>query len=578
MKKRFLALLLTLTMVLSMGVIVASANTEPAPEGNPPAEETLPTFVAYHGSITVDGSILIKKQVESWENDIDANAHVPLGDDVYMGLAWGSGVEDIAEVDRTDKEKLAEAKSYFYVLLYTHGQNLSKVELTLAEDTFTLTKGEEATLPTDVKAAFGTTLCNMGDYYDDIGLGFKQDWQEFEAAFEMQIPLADLDVIITETEVTIPFEIKVTTDKAVVEKAANVRFSGINPFYTITMAGYQCDDFSTDGSWTLGGNPAVNTFRNFLINGWNLRVTYHKDLLTNGGVRIGCNTRNTIKYADNNFVKMQLTVNALPEGRPVAIWEDGGVDTKNPARVRIVLGVNNQGGTYPQKVTLLDLYNGGEDGLFLYRDIGEPIVEGEPLHADSTMKIGKQVGDTFDLSLHMQPDNSLTVWVDNVEIGTFPPMDDAIFTARRTAAGSNGFGWYFSVLPGANIATGATSNNLELDVTVVNTLEGVGAPLEIDAFKAVMDGVYNNYETALDPPSTNNGGELETDPVTSAPETNQTPTTEAPSNNETQAPENNTEPTDNTEKRRGCGSAIAGGALATLLSVGLAGVMLKKKH
>ena len=330
------------------------------------------------------------------------------------------------------------------------------------------------------------------------------------------------------------------------------------------------------GSWTSGNNPAKNTFRTFLLNGWNLRVIHHKDLTANGGIQIGCNGRNTVMYGDNNFVKMQLSVNALPEGKPKENWKAWSNDVNNPARVRIVLGVNHTGDN-PKKATVLDLYNGGEDGLFLYRDIGEPIVAGEPLHAASTMYIGKKVGDTFDLSLHMLPDNSLTVWVDNEEIGTFPAMDDAIFTAKSSGVGEGGYGWYIGILPGSNMATGATAHDLELDLTVVNTLEGTGAPLDLNAFYSVLDGTYNNYETALNPPredeEEDDGGQETTAPS----KPNKPATTTSPAETEAPAPENGTQAPTDTEKKKGCGSSLAGCALSLVATLGLAGVMLKKR-
>ena len=190
-------------------------------------------------------------------------------------------------------------------------------------------------------------------------------------------------------------------------------------------------------------------------------------------------------------VQMNMTVASLPEVDSLDnIVAETGAGAENPARIRLRLnkGMKDGSTTHPAFCLITSIYNVKDKGLVLVRYNGHDLTE-------AGIELGKQLNESFTLTVQWNADYSAQVWVDGTAVGVFPKLSAAWMKPwHGNTFSSMSWGVYIEALAGSTA-----------DATISCSYYGLSlsnhTALDADAFLALATPApveyYGQQETAI---------------------------------------------------------------------------------
>lgn len=142
-------------------------------------------------------------------------------------------------------------------------------------------------------------------------------------------------------------------------------------------------------------------------------------------------------------VQMNMTVASLPEVDSLNnIVAETGAGAENPARIRLRLNKGMKNGN-PAFCLITSIYNVKDKGLVLARYNGHDRTE-------AGIELGKQLNESFTLTVQWNADYSAQVWVDGTAVGVFPKLSETWMTPwHGNNFSSESWGVYIEALAGS---------------------------------------------------------------------------------------------------------------------------------
>ena len=321
------------------------------------AEEDAGIMYATKGALTVDGV----SSASLGESAEMLTPDVRIGVNMYAGASWD---------ERTKKVCL---------MIVSLSNGLSKVDITIGGKTTCFQRGGSRN--TDIPGA----------EYSFGAFGY-------ENITEMSFPMTQLTFVKVDAgTVMTELSLKATGANGNGSFNGKLYFTANEVFLNDSLLGQKTNDGTTQGVW--GGATASVGVRTV--------ATGKKGIYNNVA---------SLKANIETVVQMNMTVTSLPEVNDLSgiVAETGG-GAENPARVRLRLNKGTKTGNadYPALSLITSIYHVKDKGLVLVRYNGYNAKE-------AGIELGKQLNETFALTIQWNADYSAQVWVDGAAVGTFP--------------------------------------------------------------------------------------------------------------------------------------------------------------
>lgn len=396
------------------------------------AEEGTDIMYATKGSLTVDG-VSAASLGDSAEM---LTPDVRIGTNMYAGASWD---------ERTKK---------VYLMIVSLSNGLSEVGITIGGKTTTFQRnGSENTDIPGSEYSFGP--------YGNLNIT------------ELSFPMMQLSFVkVDGGTVYTDLSLTATGSKGIGEFNGKLYFTANESFLNDSVLGQKTNDGTTKAVWGgVSSSSGVKT------------ITAGKSGIYNDVVSMQSNIE--------AVVQMNMTVASLPEVDSLdGIVAETGAGAENPARIRLRLnkGMKNGSTTQPALCLITSIYNVKEKGLVLVRYNGHDLTE-------AGIELGKQLNESFTLTVQWNADYSAQVWVDGTAVGVFPKLSATSMTPWH-GFNFNGKSWgvYIEALSGSTA-----------DATISCSYYGLSlskhTALDADAFLALATPApveyYGQQETAI---------------------------------------------------------------------------------
>lgn len=556
--KKIVSLVLCLVMLLSLGSVAIAANETPAPEADP--KELFATFVA--SGIMVDGKIdafMTMSQVADTGNAI-------------FGAAWDAeylyiGMTGVVVGLRNTWQ--ASALS---------GMNASLISVDTAtvkigEKEYSTEEGKAGNADVEVKDAenlVAATTGGEGNYYVEFGIPFSDleitELEDGSAVIEnvtLSYNGADSQnkfegtIVLTDTSIVAKQDMTGRQDDGQGARVGQEWWSGNAGNRTRTVSSQLlCTAYTVGvkaGNMPLKDYPkAVEAYTSNDATTATILYPQRDNAWT------GYLYTKSLKNESNTVAQQDMYITGLPEADLTTIVAESSDMSRgayasigltsnefNPARVLLSVGWGSSNPT--ETSTGYVIYNTA-DGLVLYDDL-----------ARNKIELGVNQNEWFTLRLEITPQGEADVYVNGEFLATMPASTNTMAFVRGHGFNS---GFATSITAGNTVSPAASGNGF--NAATIHVRNPFVCNQKAEATAALNKLLGKVVET--NPPAT-----------TAKPSKPSTPSTSAPSGDNTPGDGNATQaPTDTTEKK-GCGSSIAGGAIALICTVSLAGVALKKR-
>lgn len=324
------------------------------------AEEGTDIMYATKGSLTVDGA----SAASLGDSAEMLTPDVRIGTNMYAGASWDESTKKV------------------YLMIVSLSNELSEVGITIGGKTTTFQRnGSENTDIPGSEYSFGP----YKGYLHVTELSFPM----------MQLSFVKVDGGTVYTDLSLT----ATGSNGIGSFNGKLYFTANESFLNDSLLGQKTNDGTTQNVWGgVIGSSGVKTLTAGNSGKYNEVVSMKSNI--------------------EAVVQMNMTVASLPEVDSLdGIVAETGAGAENPARIRLRLnkGMNDGSTTKPALCLITSIYNVKDKGLVLVRyndyDLNEAGIE-----------LGKQLNESFTLTVQWNADYSAQVWVDGTAVGVFPKL------------------------------------------------------------------------------------------------------------------------------------------------------------
>ena len=396
------------------------------------AEEGTDIMYATKGSLSVDGA----SAASLGDSAEMLTPDVRIGTNMYAGASWDESTKKV------------------YLMIVSLSNGLSEVSINIGGKT--------------------TTFQRNGSENTDIpGSEYSFGPYGYLNVTELSFPMMQLSFVkVDDGTVYADLSLTATGSSGIGSFNGKLYFTANKSFLNDSLLGQKTNDGTTQKVWGgVSSSSGVKT------------LTAGKSGIYNKVVSLQSNIE--------AVVQMNMTVASLPEVDSLDnIVAETGAGAENPARIRLRLnkGMKDGSTTNPAFCLITSIYNVKDKGLVLVRYNGHDLTE-------AGIELGKQLNESFTLTVQWNADYSAQVWVDGTAVGVFPKLSAAYMKPwHGNTFNSMSWGVYIEALAGSTA-----------DATISCSYYGLSlsnhTALDADAFLALATPApveyYGQQETAI---------------------------------------------------------------------------------